>query len=185
MREVHDQAHDSVVHRIFSQAVDKGLVDLQVVDRKILHVVQRRVTATEVVEGYSDPQDSEVPEKIGIRHATVRIGQPRYPTGIVICWLNGTRGLDLEDILYAIIQVSGEARATRAEDYPGILIRRQAELHRLIFAHGVSVILAPSFGTETLKRGEAYARYALGGLARLPDDEVYLTLIDSGARIRF
>jgi adenosine tuberculosinyltransferase len=72
-----------------------------------------------------------------------------------------------------------------ADDYLGILIRRQAELHRLIFAHGVSVILAPSFGSETLRRGEAYTRYALGGLARLPEDEVYRALIDSGVRIRF
>ena len=66
-----------------------------------------------------------------------------------------------------------------------VLIRRQVELHRLIFAHGVSVILAPSFGAETLKRGEAYTHYALGGLARLPDDDVYRALIDSGVRIRF
>src|SRR5215203_2285558 len=43
----------------------------------------------------------------------------------------------------------------------------------------------PSFGAETLKRGEAYTRYALGGLARLPEDEVYRALIDSGMRIRF
>jgi adenosine tuberculosinyltransferase len=48
-----------------------------------------------------------------------------------------------------------------------------------------NVILAPSFGAEILKRGEAYARYALGGLAQLPDDEIYRALIDSGVRIRF
>ena len=72
-----------------------------------------------------------------------------------------------------------------AKDYLGVLIRRQAELHRLIFAHGVSVILAPSFGAETLKRGEAYTRYALSGLLQLSDDEVYRGLIDSGVRIRF
>jgi hypothetical protein len=69
--------------------------------------------------------------------------------------------------------------------YLKVLIRRQAELHRLIFAHGVSVVLAPSFVAETLKRGEAYTRYALGGLAQLSDDEVYRALIDSGVRIRF
>jgi hypothetical protein len=81
--------------------------------------------------------------------------------------------------------VAYRRRNPGAKDYLGVLIRRQAELHRLIFAHGVSVILAPSFGAETLKRGEAYTRYALGGLARLPDDEVYRALIDSGVRIRF
>lgn len=72
-----------------------------------------------------------------------------------------------------------------AEDYLEVLIRRQAELHRLVFAHGVSVIVAPSFGAETLKRGEAYTRYALSGLLQLSDDEVYRGLIDSGLRIRF
>jgi adenosine tuberculosinyltransferase len=72
-----------------------------------------------------------------------------------------------------------------SKDYLGVLIRRQAELHRLIFAHGVSVILVPSFGTETLKRGEAYARYALSGLARLAEDRVNQDLIGSGMRIRF
>jgi adenosine tuberculosinyltransferase len=72
-----------------------------------------------------------------------------------------------------------------AKDYLTVLIRRQAELHRLIFTHGVSVILAPSFGAEILKRGEAYARYALGGLTQLPDEEIYRALMDSGVRIRF
>jgi adenosine tuberculosinyltransferase len=81
--------------------------------------------------------------------------------------------------------VTYRRRNPGAKDYLKVLIRRQAELHRLIFAHGVSVILAPSFGAETLKRGEAYTHYALGGLARLPDDEVYRALIDSGVRIRF
>jgi adenosine tuberculosinyltransferase len=72
-----------------------------------------------------------------------------------------------------------------AKDYLGVLIRRQGEHHRLVFDHGVSVILAPSFGTETLKRGEAYTRYALSGLLQLAEDEVYQGLIDSGVRIRF
>jgi adenosine tuberculosinyltransferase len=81
--------------------------------------------------------------------------------------------------------VTYRLRNPGADDYLGILIRRQAELHRLIFAHGVSVILAPSFGSETLRRGEAYTRYALGGLARLPEDEIYRALIGSGVRIRF
>ena len=98
------------------------------------------------------------------------------PEPVVMGWpYNGTRRW----------YVAYRRRNPRAKDYLGVLIRRQAELHRLIFAHGVRVILAPSFGAETLKRGEAYTQYALGGLARLPDDEVYRALIDSGVRIRF
>ena len=81
--------------------------------------------------------------------------------------------------------VAHRRRNPGAEDYLKVLIRRQAELHRMIFAHGVSVILAPSFGAETLKRGETYTRYALGGLTQLPEDEVYRALVASGVRIRF
>ncbi len=72
-----------------------------------------------------------------------------------------------------------------AGDYMTVLIRRQAEHHRLVFDHGVSVLLAPSFGFETLKRGEAYARYALEGLLQLADDEVYRQMFAAGLRLRF
>lgn len=69
--------------------------------------------------------------------------------------------------------------------YLTTLIRRQAEHHRLVFEHGVSVLLAPSFGFETLKRGEEYVRYALSGLLRLADDEVYRGMFAAGVRLRF
>ena len=52
--------------------------------------------------------------------------------------------------------VAYRRRNPGAKDYLGVLITRQAELDWLIFADGVRVILAPSFGAETLKRGEAY-----------------------------
>ncbi len=98
------------------------------------------------------------------------------PEPVVMGWpYNGTRRW----------YVAYRLRNPGAKDYLRVLIRRQAELHRLIFAHGVSVILAPSFGAETLKRGEAYTRYALGGLVRLAEDETYQALINSGVRIRF
>jgi hypothetical protein len=60
-----------------------------------------------------------------------------------------------------------------AGSYLTILGRRQAELHRLVFAHGVSVLLVPLFGTELLKRGQDYVEYGLGGLMRLAEDEIY------------
>jgi hypothetical protein len=53
VRKVHDQAHDSVVHYVFPQTVDRRFVDLQAIYRMFVHVVQRGVTAAEVVEGYS------------------------------------------------------------------------------------------------------------------------------------
>ena len=73
----------------------------------------------------------------------------------------------------------------QAPDYLTTLIRRQAEHHRLVFGHGVGAILAPSFGAETLKRGPAYARYALDGLTRLADDTVYQEMFAAGVRVRF
>lgn len=72
-----------------------------------------------------------------------------------------------------------------AEDYLTTLIRHQAKHHRLVFEHGVSVILTPGFGFETLKRGEEYVRYALGGLLQLADDKVYREMFASGVRLRF
>jgi hypothetical protein len=65
------------------------------------------------------------------------------------------------------------------------LIRRQAELHRLIFAHGISVIMAPGFGKELLARGTDYTRLVLGGLLRLAEDPVYQEMFSCGVRIRF
>jgi hypothetical protein len=72
-----------------------------------------------------------------------------------------------------------------ADDYMKTLIRRQAQQHRSVFAHGVSVIAAPGFGAELLRRGPAYARYVLGGLLQLADDEIYQEMFAGGVRLRF
>jgi adenosine tuberculosinyltransferase len=70
-------------------------------------------------------------------------------------------------------------------DYVATTIRRQAELHRLAFDHGVSVIIAPHFGAELLQRGKVYVRSVLGGLLRLGDDPVNQEMFAAGVRIRF
>ena len=122
------------------------------------------------------PVPPNLPEWLGWPTERVSRWVSAQPEPVVMGWpYNGTRRW------YATYRRQNPG----AKDYLGVLIRRQAELHRLIFAHGVSAILAPSFGTETLKRGEAYARYALSGLLQLSDDEVYRELIESGVRIRF
>ena len=72
-----------------------------------------------------------------------------------------------------------------AGDYVTTTIRRQAELHRLVFAHGISVIVAPHFGTELLQRGAAYTRTVLGGLLTLGDEPINQEMFDAGVRIRF
>lgn len=71
------------------------------------------------------------------------------------------------------------------DDYVTTIIRRQAEQHRLVFGHGVRVIVAPHFGAELLRRGEAYTRTIFGGVLRFGDDPVNQELFASGLRIRF
>ena len=98
------------------------------------------------------------------------------PEPVVMGWpYNGTRRWYLVH----------RSRNPDVKDYLTTLIGRQAEHHRLVFEHGVNVLLAPSFGFETLKRGEEYTRYALGGLLRLADDEVYREMFATGVRLRF
>lgn len=70
-------------------------------------------------------------------------------------------------------------------DYLETLLRRQAELHRMVFAHGVGVMMVPLFGSELLKRGEAYKEYVLGGLSGLAEDGIYRKLFAAGLRVRF
>lgn len=98
------------------------------------------------------------------------------PQPVVLGWpYNGTRRWYLLH----------RRRDPGAKDYLRALIRRQAEHHRLVFDHGVSVLLVPSFGAETLKRGPAYARYALGGLLQLANEPVYREMFAAGVRVRF
>ena len=72
-------------------------------------------------------------------------------------------------------------RHPNTDDYVVTLIRRQAELHSLIFAHGISVIMAPGFGSELLARGTDYTRLVLGGLLRLVEDPVYQEMFSPDA----
>ena len=98
------------------------------------------------------------------------------PRPVVMGWpYNGTRRW------YFLHQ----RRNPGAQGYLTALIQRQAEHHRLVFEHGVSVVLVPSFGAETLKRGPAYTRYALGGLLQLASEPVYQEMFAAGVRVRF
>lgn len=99
-----------------------------------------------------------------------------YSQPIVMGWpFNGTRRW------YLLYRRENPAAA----DYVTTLIRHQAEKHRLVFSHGVSVIVAPGFGTELLQRGSTYTQRVLSGLLRLADDAVYREMFATGVRIRF
>ena len=72
-----------------------------------------------------------------------------------------------------------------APDYVATTIRRQAEQHRMVFAHGVRVVAAPHFGYDLLQRGPAYTRTVLGGLLQLGEDAVNREMFEAGLRVRF
>lgn len=101
---------------------------------------------------------------------------------LVMGWpYNGTRRW------YIIQRMRNLNRSVESEatDYMNTLIPHQAAHHRMVFDHGISVILAPCFGAETLKRGPEYTRYALGGLLTLREDAVYQEMFSAGVRLRF
>ncbi len=77
-------------------------------------------------------------------------------------------------------------KSPTAGDYVTTTIRCQAEQHRLVFDHGVRVIVAPHFGAELLERGQAYTRAVLGdGLLKLGEDSINQEMFEAGLRIRF
>lgn len=98
------------------------------------------------------------------------------PEPVVVGWpFNGTRRWYL----------AHRHQNPDAADYLTTIIRRQAELHRMIFSHGVSVIVSPGFGQETMKRGSTYTRHVLSGLLQLTDEPVYQEMFETGLRLRF
>ncbi len=98
------------------------------------------------------------------------------PEPVVVGWpFNGTRRWYL----------TYQRRDPGTADYLTTIIRRQAELQRMMFDHGVSVVVAPGFGQETMKRGSEYTRLVLGGLLQLADDAVYQEMFEAGLRLRF
>lgn len=64
-----------------------------------------------------------------------------------------------------------------------VLMRYQAELHRLILTPAVRMILAPNSGAEIPRRLEAYTQCAPNGLTQLPDDQIYQALVASGVKM--
>ena len=98
------------------------------------------------------------------------------PKPVVMGWpYNGTRRW----------YVSHRLRHPDAGDYLTVMAQRQAEAHRMVFDHGVGVLLVPLFGTELLRRGRAYVEYGLGGLRLIRDDALYRELFEGGVRVRF
>jgi adenosine tuberculosinyltransferase len=52
-------------------------------------------------------------------------------------------------------------------DYMELATRRHIEVYQMLFQHGVDTLLAPMFGPDLVKRGPAYVKMAVEGLAQL------------------
>lgn len=71
--------------------------------------------------------------------------------------------------------------------YMDLAGREYVRLFRMLFEHGVDVILSPLFGRELLGRGEAYVRMALGaGVRQFVESPVFTDFYHTcGVRARF
>jgi hypothetical protein len=99
-----------------------------------------------------------------------------HPKPLVMGWPpNGTRRWYL----------ALRRRDPSAPDYTTAAIRRQAELHRMAFAHGVAVLLAPCFGKELFDRGPEYVERSMSDFHKLALDAVYREMFAEGVRLRF
>lgn len=60
------------------------------------------------------------------------------------------------------------------------------ELYRLVFDHGISVLLSPIFGPDLMERGEEYMKYISEGLSWLATHPDFLAFYDEHeVRVRF
>jgi tuberculosinol/isotuberculosinol synthase len=106
--------------------------------------------------------------------ALVRAAGPK----VCVFPINGTRrwfALEHPDV----------AASQSAEAYLRITWRRQVELYRLFFDHGVDTLLTPIFGPDLLERGEEYRSLIEPGLLWFTQDEEMLAFYEAyDVRIR-
>lgn len=73
-----------------------------------------------------------------------------------------------------------------ASAYIDAMERRQIDLCRLLFDHGLDILLMPIFGLDLLKRGAGYMHMMAEGLARLATHPGFLDLYTAyGVRVHF
>lgn len=94
--------------------------------------------------------------------------------------INGTRR-------WFLLEHGEEAGEDPISTYMDVAGRRNIELFRMIFDHGVDTLLSPMFGHDLMERGEAYIeRVGADGLARLARHPDFLSFYqDYGVRVRF
>lgn len=86
--------------------------------------------------------------------------------------INGTRR-------WFILEHPDQAEAGFLEAYLRETWRRQTELYRLLFDHGIETLLTPVFGPDLLERGEAYQQLLKPGLLWCAQDAELLAFYDA------
>jgi tuberculosinol/isotuberculosinol synthase len=93
--------------------------------------------------------------------------------------INGTRR-------WFLLEHPLETGEDAAGAYLDIVGRRHVELYRLLFDHGLEILLAPVFGPELLTRGDQYMQMAAEGLTRLVRASAFRDFYQSyQVRVRF
>jgi len=76
--------------------------------------------------------------------------------------------------------------ARREDNYLSMTARRHIEVYRMLFAHGITTLLAPMFGTDLLERGPEYMETAAQGLTWLATHPDFLSFYQEySVRVRF
>ncbi len=102
-------------------------------------------------------------------------------TGPKVCAfpINGTRR-------WFILEYPEKAQADFINAYFDIAAKRHTELYKLLFEHGIDILLTPVFGPDLQSRGEEYMQMAADGLALLTEHPVFLDFYHTHeVRVRF
>jgi tuberculosinol/isotuberculosinol synthase len=85
--------------------------------------------------------------------------------------INGTRR-------WFTLEYPEQAKADFAETYMHITWRRQVELYKLFFDHGIDTLLTPIFGPDLIDRGQEYSRLFMPGLLWCAQNQDMLDFYD-------
>lgn len=94
--------------------------------------------------------------------------------------VNGTRR-------WFLLEHAAEIRDDFYEAYMNASIQNHVELCAMLYDHGVEIILAPVFGRELMRRGDAYTqRVGIDGLVRTATDPAYRRFFEKyNVKVRF
>jgi tuberculosinol/isotuberculosinol synthase len=109
-------------------------------------------------------------------NALVRASGPK----VCVFPVNGTRR-------WFLLEHAEEIKDDFFEAYMHTSIKNHIDLCAMLFDHGIEILLAPVFGRELMRRGDAYTkRVGIDGLVRTATDENYRRFFeDYNVRVRF